>query len=506
MDTTKIKQEFINLSKIATNVYDLAVKILPDIEYDFFSHEVEGTPLFDILGWKYTRFTHEARPNLLGATFFQETGEPWQSKIFGFPDNGSRTGKYYAPKGIGDVPYLPPVPQEIRENIALKYDLIPPEEDEHFWPWFTLNKIIPLVIDEGGKKVLCTLSGGNASVGIFGCSCGAKWNPSSKRYELIPQLKPLVYKRKVLITLDQGDIKASSIKAVKQGIKRLAQAIRNAGGEPLVVVWDKELGKSIDDVAANHGLEKVQEILDNAISYDEWLGTQVETNFLTHLPSVQINERYFNVEIPSDKKLVVIQGSHNTGKTEILVHRCRKAIKKRRPIFILSHLENLARVLGKRLGVPYRTERRADGTILGYALVTDSLRPKPKGFNADHWDSDRWRDVIDPLVILDECEQVIWHTLNGQTDIKHYRVQVLKQLQKLLNISHQIILADADLSDEGINFINELLDKPVEPHIIVNDYQHEGWDYYTFSSSLEWHSNLIKKAKEGKRLLILTAA
>ncbi|MGB5770712.1 MAG: hypothetical protein WBM32_12720, partial [Crocosphaera sp.] len=42
--------------------------------------------------------------------------------------------------------------------------------------------------------------------------------------------------------------------------------------------------------------------------------------------------------------------------------------------------------------------------------------------------------------------------------------------------------------------------------IIVNDYQHEGWDYYTFSSSLEWHSNLIKKAKEGKRLLILTAA
>ncbi len=505
MDATTIKREFINCSGIATNVYDLAVKIVPDIEINPITKEVMGTPLYDLMGWKYTRFGHQAKPNLLGATFFQETGEPWQSKLFGFFDNGTRTGRYYAQAGIGDVPYLPPVPQEIRENIALKYDLTPPEEDQAFWPWFTQNKIIPLVLDEGAKKALCTLSGGNASVSLFGCTCGAKWNVLSKRYELIPQLKALVADRLVIITLDMGDLKPSSIKAVIEGIKRLGKAIKNEGGQPYVAVWDRELGKGIDDVAANHGLEKVQEILDNAIPFDEWLGNQVETDYLTYQPSVKICERYFNVEIP-DNKLVGIKGPQNTGKTEQLSRRCRKALKKRRPIFILSHLENLARALGERLGVPYRTERNADGEILGYALVTDSLRPKPKGFNADHWDPERWQDMKAPLVIIDECEQVIWHTLNGTTDIKDHRVQVLKQLKKLLNIAHQIILADADLSDEGIEFINGLLDEQVEPYIMVNDYQHEGWDYFTFSSTLEWHSRLMKKAKSGKKLLILTAA
>ena len=505
MDATKIKQEFINKSGIATNVYDLAVKIVPDIEINPITKEVMGTPLYDLLGWKYTRFGHQAKPNLLGATFFQETGEPWQSKLFGFFDNGTRTGRYYAQAGIGDVPYIPPVPQEIRENIALKYDLTPPDEDQPFWPWFTQNKIIPLVLDEGAKKALCTLSGSNASVSLFGCTCGAKWNALKKRHEIIPQLKPLVADRKVIITLDMGDLKAKSIKAVKQSIKRLGKAIKNERGEALVAVWNRELGKGIDDVAANHGLEKVQEILDNAIPFDEWLGEQVETDYLTYQPSVKICERYFNVEIP-DNKLVGIKGPQNTGKTEQLSRRCRKALKKRRPIFILSHLENLARALGERLGVPYRTERNADGEILGYALVTDSLRPKPKGFNADHWDPERWQDMKAPLVIIDECEQVIWHTLDGTTDIKAHRVSVLKQLKKLLNIAHQIILADADLSDEGIDFINGLLDEPVEPYLMVNDYQHEGWDYFTFSSTLEWHSRLMKKAKSGKKLLILTAA
>ena len=69
-------------------------------------------------------------------------------------------------------------------------------------------------------------------------------------------------------------------------------------------------------------------------------------------------------------------------------------------------VENLARALGERLGVPYRTERKPDGSVLGYALVTDSLRPKYKGFNADHWDPDRWEDRKEPLVIIDECEHV----------------------------------------------------------------------------------------------------
>ena len=83
MDTAKIKQEFINKSAIATNVFEMAVTFFPDIEINYVTHEVEGTPLYDVLGWPYTRFGHQASPDLLGATFMQETGEPWQCKIYG---------------------------------------------------------------------------------------------------------------------------------------------------------------------------------------------------------------------------------------------------------------------------------------------------------------------------------------------------------------------------------------------------------------------------------------
>ena len=498
-NSSAIRQEFITSSGIAPDLYDFAVKIVPDIEIDPITKEVTETPLYDLLNWNYTRFGYQAKPNLLGATFIQETGEPWQTKIFGFFDNGNRTGKYYAPTGIGDVPYLPPVPQRIREEIATKHGLTAPHEGQSFWDWFTHNKTIPLAIDEGGKKALCTLSGGYASVSLFGCLCGAKWKDELNRLELIPQLKPLVVARKVLITMDQGDTKPKSIRAVRKGIKRLARAIKNAGGHPYVATWNSELGKGIDDVAASHGLEKVQEILENAVSFDEWLGNRVETEFLTYLASVTINKRYFDVEIP-DNKLVCIKGVQSTGKTEMLVGLCAKAIEEGRPIFILSHLESLARALGERLGVPYRTERIADGRILGYSLVTDSLRPKRQGFDAEHWIG------VEPLVILDECEQVIWHTLNGKTDIRQYRVKVLTQFQKLLRMASQIILADADLSDHSIQFIQGLLEEKVEPLLIVNEYQHEGWDIFTLPSILEWHSNLIKKAKAGKKLLILTAA
>ena len=72
INSTLIRQEFITLSGIAPDLYDFAVKIVPDLEIDHTIREVIGTPLYDILGWKYTRFGHKASPNLLGAAFYSE--------------------------------------------------------------------------------------------------------------------------------------------------------------------------------------------------------------------------------------------------------------------------------------------------------------------------------------------------------------------------------------------------------------------------------------------------
>ena len=83
MNDTPIIEEFLQESAIAQDVFDCAVSLVPDIEIDSVPKEVTGTPLYDLLDWKYTRFGHQAQPNLIGAFFLQETGDVWQGKVFG---------------------------------------------------------------------------------------------------------------------------------------------------------------------------------------------------------------------------------------------------------------------------------------------------------------------------------------------------------------------------------------------------------------------------------------
>ncbi len=282
MDATKIKREFINNSAIATNIFEMAVKFFPDIEINHVTHEVEGTPLYDVLGWPYTRFGHQAKPDLLGATFIQETGKPWQCKIYGdlkkprknekrrkrrrrhgrkvrevsnkkdlspqSPPPSKRTGQYYAPKGIGDVPYLPPVPRETIEKIAKQYDLPIPSENISFWEWFKENKVIPLLLTEGGKKSLSALSVDIPAIALYGCQCGV--DPETG--EIKESLRPYVEGRRVYIGFDQ-DNKHKTRRIVAKAVLRLAKGISRIDGSPYKVVWDIEDGKGVDDVIKNKG-------------------------------------------------------------------------------------------------------------------------------------------------------------------------------------------------------------------------------------------------------------
>ncbi len=501
MNSTSITEEFLQESAIAQDVFDCAVSLVPDIEIDSITKEVTGTPLYDLLDWKYTRFTHQAKPNLIGAFFLQETGDVWQGKVFG-QDAGKRSGRYYAPKGIGDKVYFPPVPQRVRELVAQKYGLAPPPEDASFWEWFSQHDEIPLVLGEGGKKALSALSANRPSVSLYGCLCGAGWQLELNRLDLLDELKPYVRSRKVIIALDQGDTKPSSIRNVMRGIRRLGSAIAKAGGIPCVAVWDNSEGKGIDDVAANQGADRVREIIDSAIPFESWRNSQlIDLSILSVSPSVTVNQRYLNALIPDGEKLVVLKGVQGTGKTEVLARHCERLLRAGTPVFVLTHLESLARMLGQRLGVPYRTEKTEQGKILGYSLCVDSLRPKgPNGFNWSDWQERA------PVVILDECEQVIWHLLDGTTDVGKYRRIVLDQLKNLIRISRQVILSDADCSDLSIEFIQGLLGEKVSPWVIVNEYQHTGWDVTHFDRDVEWHKRLMESVAQGKKLLIVTAA
>jgi hypothetical protein len=236
-----ILQEFLN-SGISKAVFDLNVRLISDVEFDPITKEVTATPIDDVLGYRYTRFGHNAKDNLTAALFTQETGEAWQLKIFGETTDGKRTGKYMSPTGIGDAPYFPSIPQETINAIAAKYNLKAPDPWVPFRVWFLHHKEIPLIIAEGGKKALSAVSQGNIALSLFGCNCGVT------DLTVKPELFPYVEGRRVLIAFDR-DEKSDTRHKVFKATKRLASAIAyHAQGSPFVMTWEGKQGKGLDGV------------------------------------------------------------------------------------------------------------------------------------------------------------------------------------------------------------------------------------------------------------------
>jgi hypothetical protein len=150
-------------------------------------------------------------------------------------------------------------------------------------------------------------------------------------------------------------------------------------------------------------------------------------------------------------------------------------------VLVVGHRVQLLEALCERFGIPYITEVRTSetGAVLGYGLCVDSLHPESQArFHAENWHNG--------VVIMDECEQVIWHALNSST-CQRERVAILRQMKTLLsNVlqgSGRVFLADADLSDLSIDMVRSLASYDGEPWVVVNEWQpgsSECWNIHNY--------------------------
>ncbi|MDJ0731588.1 MAG: DUF3854 domain-containing protein [Crocosphaera sp.] len=592
INNTSIRQEFITSSGIAPDLYDFAVKIVPDLEIDSITKEVTGTPLYDLLGWPYTRFGHQAKPNLLGAAFYSENGKLFQTKVYGQADTGNKTGKYYAPRGIGDVPYLPPVPAltwlamciehqqplperliqwlkglvvtnttllnslfgyclSIGKNKAKDKDTSSSNENAKniwlqlltgsitntpsssptiiqgtepladsalsefskelreqnivingYWDWFQTTTI-PLTLTEGVKKTLSSLSIEIPTISLFGCQCGAKTKDSEGNIiplTLIPELIPLVKGRRVNIGFDR-DINPKAKQAVTKGIRRLAIAISKAGGQPHIVLWDAKLGKGLDDLIVNQGADYAKTIINSAVSFAQWDNKNLTS--ISHLVDKNVNQRYLDIEIPENAQLIGIKSAKKTGKTQLL-SKIAGLAEEGVPILVPLHRQQLAKELGRRLGIEYRTELTKAGRQLGYSLCVDSLHPHANPpFKPNNWSG--------AILMLDEADQVIWHALNSPT-CKFNRVPILESFKELVqNVIEgggKIFLSDADLSPLAIEYMEKLIGHPVKRWIVENHYNpNQGKRIlYNFDSPEMLLKQIFEAIERGEKIIIHTAA
>lgn len=493
-----LNQEFAGISP---EVLALNVRFVNDIEYDPITKEGIATPIADALNLRYTRFGQNTQQNLTAALFIGEDGQTWQAKIFGdnaqqwltrYQHQGKRTGQYLAPKGIGDKPYLPTIPKAIIYQIAAQYQLEPPAEEESVWVWLLLHPEIPIIITEGAKKALAAISQGYIALSLFGCNCGVK------DLKVKPELLPYVEGRQVTIAFDR-DLKGETRYKVFKATKRLGSALtHDAKSKVQIASWDGTQGKGIDDLIS-HAPHLFHQAIETAKNFDDWRLGQY-TDLSVYNP-ITLNQRYLNLNLPENARLIALKSPKGTGKTEWIAQQVAAAIAQGIPIIVLSHREQLVKELSSRFGIAYRTELKelGQGKQLGYGLCIDSLHPNANpSFDPESWEG-CW-------VILDEVEQVFWHLLNSRT-CQHNRVPILETLTHLLNVSERIFIADADLSKISLDYVTRLLDEPVIPWLVVNE-----WRPTTPKRALVYNSpesllsDMMEAIRNGDRLLVHTGA
>lgn len=376
-----------------------------------------------------------------------------------------------------------------------------------FWQWVHANNI-PITITEGAKKAAALLSIGIAAIAIPGISSGYRSQKDNNERvierALIPDLQHFAIPSRVVHICFDFETRPRSIRDLTAKISNFSRLFNNCG----CIVKICQLpgpDKGVDDFIVGKGKDAYEQVHENALTLDQW---QVLGFFALTYVSVRLNQQFIgDLDLPPEAKLVGIKSPKGSGKTEWLIKIVAARISVGLPTLVLTHRVQLGQAICDRIGLPYVTEVGdfEVGKLLGFGLCVDSLHPQSQArFNSEYWS--------DALVIMDECEQVIWHTLAANTDVKKARSEVISQLAQLLrgaltNPKGGVILLDADLSDISIEFVQGVSGIYIEPWIVLNEWRpKEGRKVYVYGDKTIMFACLEQKIKEGNKVLIITQA
>lgn len=403
------------------------------------------------------------------------------------------------------------VPRHVWERIAKRAGVAMPEvvveteigEALGFWSWVLSHPEIPVFITEGAKKAGALLTVGYAAIALPGVT---NWGDELEdgRRVLRPDLQTIVASgREIYIAYDK-DKKWKTIRNVNSQTARMGAAFNRLGCKVKVCHWNAIEGKGADDFLVNGG--DFSQVVKHALELEKW--RVMGLRLLTYARNIiiQQGQKYIgDIPLPKDEKLVGIRAPKDTGKTETIARWIELAQAWGIPALVITHRIQLAKALAERFGIDHVQDIQTSDTkgIFGYALCIDSLREGgQRNFVPESWGN--------ALVIIDECEQVLWHLLNSNTEVGTYRIPILETLSRLFTAvfqgSGKIILSDADLSDLSIDFVKKHAPKSLklEPFIIESCYVGGGYEaiFFTEGKPDVWFKTLVKSVKAGERPLV----
>ena len=417
-------------------------------------------------------------------------------------EGNSRVIKYEHPPKVDTEIFALRIPTRIWELISRRYDVALPENYQslpygYFWRWVIENIQIPVITCEGAKKAAAILSCGYVAIALPGVRGGYRqpkneYGEISGAPNLIPQLAVFAQEGRRIYFCFDADVKRTTVRDVNHAIAKTAKLLSLRGCEIKVMAWYPALGKGIDNVLAACGREQFDTIYCDAHDLIQWNTKQLRR--LTYTPDLSLNQRYLGeLAIPSGKQLIALKSPKNTGKTHFFQWITDPVIRSgEKKVLVITHRVQLGTQIVNKLGLPFITELReaGQGSHFGMGLVIDSLHPKSQAkFNPDEWKG-CW-------LILDEIMQLIWHLLSSST-CESDRVAIIKNFKKLLlnvvNYGGKIFIADADLNDSGIDFIQGLIGQSIDTFLVEN----------TFKFLEPWQVKLVQGKNPAQLVKILT--
>lgn len=471
-------QEWRN-SGVDPGIIALNVETLTDTATNSYSDTL--FPIAERLNWKITRFGQKTRSNLCG--WWVSGVDPlnnWQRMEWGRfkPDAATpvldrekgKPAKYLSPSlGPGSSRLvLLDVPQHIWDKVAQRYGIPISTADRPlgFWHWVWKYNV-PVILTEGEKKAGCLLTQGYAAIALPGIFNGYRKDTR----KLIPELAHFATpERSVCICFDY-ETKPKTIKDITLATTKLGKLLDRAGCVVKVISLPGPQ-KGVDDFIVAQGHQPFDALYDSTLPLEFWLATKLWA--LTYTPSLTLNTPYLgNLPYPTSG-LACIKSAKGTGKTTALQFLIREATSTGRKVLVITHRIQLGRAICDSIGIDWIEDVKEAETqgLFGYGLCIDSLHSTSQArFNPQFWKG--------AIVILDEVEQVLWHALNSSTCYDH-RVKILETLRELVQVvlsSNGLIIAqDADLSDVSIDYLKGLVEEPIEPWTVVNQWKPEtGW-------------------------------
>ena len=529
------------------------------VNHEFISanvRSVEGQEAFDIIAGEKlriasekanqaansdVRFVNKSYRHLYAGGWFASGVDPlanWEPMSWGqmkpnkprWNASKQRFIKYEAVGATGTRMFVPNVPFAVARKVVERFNFGKPADyqlslselemaclwkEGGFWAWLIEHPEIPLLICEGAKKVGAAFCAGFPAIGLPGIWNGRQAKPKDpetlKHWK--PQLKDELKMfaqpgRKIVFAFDADEKIATQQKVWKALEATAFLFLKDTKAQPYFASWEADQGKGIDDFIAANGQDAFAGIVAAAQSYEEWkIGCELARE-LTRIPDLKINQKLIDIDLEALPKegILAIVAPKGTGKTQ---HFLKPLVEAEDSMLLIGHLINLTKANSQRMSATYRSDLdRAAGRFINgdgelvyrVSTVIDSLMSfNPKDFEGS-------------VIVLDEICQLLRSALTSRNISKRgNRGAILSRLREILQRARLVVVADADLSDWALQYLEQLRGDGQKAYLIKNSYKPDGYLVSLYEGAgpaaiiddaLKAYKDELAKGESGKHIAI----